>query len=79
MYRPVLVFLEPEDVSSTRLSYVGFLGGLENLKTKTRLINARVASAMGECVVVDRCEKSVTLTTECVKIVSLTTVTRVLS
>jgi hypothetical protein len=32
---------------------------------------------MGECVVVDRCEKSVTLTTECVKIASLTTVTRV--
>ncbi len=31
-------------------SYTGFLGGLELLKIKTRLIDERFASVMGECV-----------------------------
>jgi hypothetical protein len=36
----------------TRLTYKGFHGGLEHLKIKTRLINERFASVMGECVIV---------------------------
>jgi hypothetical protein len=36
---------------STRLSYTGFRGGLEHLKTETRLIDKRFASVMGECVI----------------------------
>ncbi len=34
---------------STRFEYTGFLGGLEHLKTETRLIDERFASVMGEC------------------------------
>jgi hypothetical protein len=34
---------------STRLSYTGFLGELEHLQIKTRLIDEKFASVMGEC------------------------------
>jgi hypothetical protein len=33
---------------STRLSYTGLLGELEHLKIKTRLINEKFSSVMGE-------------------------------
>ncbi len=36
---------------STRLTYTGLHGGLEHLKIKTRLINERFVSEMGECVI----------------------------
>ena len=36
-------------LSSTRLAYTGFLGGLEHVKIETRLIDERFASVMGEC------------------------------
>jgi hypothetical protein len=35
---------------STRLVYTGFLGELEHLKTKTRLIDEMFGNVMGECV-----------------------------
>ena len=35
---------------STRLGYTGLSGGLEHLKTETRLIDDRYSSVMGECV-----------------------------
>ena len=34
----------------TRLTYTGFLGGLEHLKIETRLINEKIANALGEYV-----------------------------
>ena len=37
---------------STRLVYTGFHGELEHLKIKTRLINEKFTSVMGECVTV---------------------------
>ncbi len=37
---------------STRLTYTGLRGGLEHLKIETRLIDERVVSVMGECVIV---------------------------
>jgi hypothetical protein len=37
---------------STRLTYTVFHGGLEHLKIKTRLIDQKFASVMGECVFV---------------------------
>ena len=40
---------QPEE--STRLAYTGFLGELENLKIKTRLIDEKFVSVMGECVI----------------------------
>jgi hypothetical protein len=36
---------------STRLTYTGFLGELEHLKIKTRLIDEMFTSVMGECVI----------------------------
>ena len=36
---------------STGLSYTGLHGGLEHLKIGTRLIHERLASVMGECVI----------------------------
>ncbi len=36
---------------STRLVYTGFRGGLTHLKIETRLIDERLASVMGECVI----------------------------
>ncbi len=36
---------------STRLTYTWFRGGLEHLKIETRLIDERVDSVMGECVI----------------------------
>jgi len=36
----------------THLGYTGFIGELENLKIKTRLIDETFASMMGECVFV---------------------------
>jgi hypothetical protein len=35
---------------STHLTYTGFLGELEHLKIKTRLIDEMFPSVMGECV-----------------------------
>ena len=37
---------------STRLTYTGLLGELEHLNIKTRLIDEKFASVMGECVFV---------------------------
>ena len=37
---------------STSLAYTGLLGELEHLKIKTRLIDDKFASVMGECVFV---------------------------
>ena len=34
----------------TRLTYTGLLGGLEHLKIETRLIDEKIANAMGEYV-----------------------------
>ena len=36
---------------STRLTHTGLLGELKHLKIKTRLIDEKVASVMGECVI----------------------------
>ena len=44
--------LKDKDEGSTRLTYTGLRGELEHLKTKTRLIDERFASVMGECVIV---------------------------
>jgi hypothetical protein len=37
---------------STRLTYAGLRGELEHMKIKTRLIDERFESVMGECVIV---------------------------
>jgi hypothetical protein len=42
--------LKPKAEGSTRLEYTGLLGGLEHLKIETRLIDERLSSEMGECV-----------------------------
>jgi hypothetical protein len=42
--------LKTKDEESTRLTYTGFLGELEHLKIKTRLIDEMFASVMGEYV-----------------------------
>jgi hypothetical protein len=42
--------LKTKDEKSTRLTYTGFLGELEHLKIKTRLIDEMFASVMGEYV-----------------------------
>jgi hypothetical protein len=36
---------------TTRLTYTGLFGELEHLKIKTRLIDEKFASVMGECVI----------------------------
>ena len=41
--------LKAKDVR--HLSYTGLSGGLEHLKIDTRLIDERVPSVMGECVI----------------------------
>ena len=42
--------LKTKAEESTRLVYTGLLGELEHLKIKTRLIDEKFASVMGECV-----------------------------
>ena len=42
--------LQTEDQEFTRLSYTGLLGGLEHLQIETRLIDEKIANAMGEYV-----------------------------
>ena len=42
--------LKTKAQESTRLAYTGLLGELEHLKMKTRLIDEKFASVMGECV-----------------------------
>ncbi len=42
--------LKTKTEESTLLGYTGLLGELEHLKTKTRLIDEKYASVMGECV-----------------------------
>jgi hypothetical protein len=42
--------LKTKDEESTRLTYTGFLGELEHLKIKTRLIDEMFTSVMGEYV-----------------------------
>jgi hypothetical protein len=42
--------LKIKDEESTRLAYTGLLGELERLKIKTRLIDEKFASVMGEYV-----------------------------
>jgi len=44
--------LQTKTEESTRLTYTGLIGELENLKIKTRLIDERLLSVMGECVIV---------------------------
>ena len=43
--------LKTEAEGFTRLTYTGFLGGLEHLKIQTRLIDERFPSVMGEFVI----------------------------
>jgi hypothetical protein len=43
--------LKAKTEGSTRLAYTGLRGGLEHLKIKTRLIDERFASVMGEYVI----------------------------
>jgi hypothetical protein len=43
--------LKNKPEGSTLLSFTGFLGGLEHLKIKERLIDERFVSEMGECVI----------------------------
>jgi hypothetical protein len=40
--------LKGKSEGSTRLTYTGFRGELEHLKIKTRLLDERFASVMGE-------------------------------
>jgi hypothetical protein len=42
--------LKTKDEESTRLAYIGLIGELEHLKTKTRLIDEMFASVMSEYV-----------------------------
>ncbi len=41
--------LKTKSEESTRLTYTGSLGELEDLKIKTRLTNEKFASVKGEC------------------------------
>jgi hypothetical protein len=41
--------LKTKSEGSTRLTYTGLRGELEHLKIKTRLIDERFPSVMGEC------------------------------
>jgi hypothetical protein len=41
----------PKAEGCTRHGYTAFRGGLEHLKIETRLINERLTSVMGECVI----------------------------
>jgi hypothetical protein len=43
--------LKTKAEESARLGYTGFLGELEHLKIKTRLIDEKFQSVMGECVI----------------------------
>jgi hypothetical protein len=43
--------LKAKSEGSARLGYTGLSGGLEHLKTETRLIDERFESVMGECVI----------------------------
>ena len=43
--------LKTKAEESTRLTYTGLLGEQEHLKIKTRLIDEKFASVMGECVI----------------------------
>jgi hypothetical protein len=54
--RPIYEFrcderLKTKTEESTHLGYTGFLGELEHLKIKTRLIDEKFPSVMGECVI----------------------------
>ena len=42
--------LQTKAKESTRLTYTGFLGGLEHLKIETRLIDEKIVNALGEYV-----------------------------
>ncbi len=42
--------LKTKTEESTLLTYTGLFGELEHLKIKTRLIDEKFASVMGECV-----------------------------
>ena len=41
--------LQTNSKEFTRLAYTGLIGGLEHLKIETRLINEKIANALGEC------------------------------
>jgi hypothetical protein len=43
--------LQTKSEGSTRLVYTGLLEGLEHLEIETRLVDERLASVMGECVI----------------------------
>jgi hypothetical protein len=47
--------LKSKDEGSTLLTYTGLRGELEHLQIKTRLIDERFTSVMGECVIVTLC------------------------
>jgi hypothetical protein len=43
--------LKTKSEESTRLGYTGLIGELEHLKIKTRLIDEKFVTVMGECVI----------------------------
>ena len=43
--------LKTKAAESTRLTHTGLLGELEHLKIRTKLIDEKFASVMGECVI----------------------------
>jgi hypothetical protein len=43
--------LKTKDEESTRLEYTGLIGELEHLKVETRLLDEKLVSVMGECVI----------------------------
>jgi hypothetical protein len=43
--------LKTKSERSTRLVYTGLLMGLEHLEIETRLVDERLSSVMGECVI----------------------------
>ncbi len=55
MYLYVLIYVfmcKTENEESTLFSYTCLIGELEHLKIKTRLLDEKFASVMGECVFV---------------------------
>ncbi len=43
--------LKTKSEESTRLTYTGLFGELEHLKIKTRILNEKFPSVLGECVI----------------------------
>ncbi len=49
----------------TRLAYTGLRGGLEHLKTETRLLDERFASVMGQCEIVNAARRKFESARQC--------------